>query len=125
LATALTDFNQIPYFTFFQFDDSNFVQQFFEVLVEGATIYALASKAIIERSSEYTISDNGINFNPPTVSEILMTQYSSLLTLHFDKLKYIKNSLRPQPMGLGTLSMSSGINPSYAKLRHLRQRRLI
>lgn len=125
LATALWDFNQVPYFTFFQYDDDNFVEQFGEVLVEGATLYALSSKALIERGREFQITDNSINFQPPTVSEMLNTQYSSLLTNYWDKLKMIKNSLRPAPKGLGIFSMTSAINPAFARLRHLRARRLI
>lgn len=124
IATALWDFNQVPYFTFFQFDDDNFVEQFGEILVEGATLYALASKALIERGREFQITDNGLNFNPPTVSELMNTQYSTLLAHYWEKLKYIKNSLRPAPKGLGVFSMNSGINPAFARLRHLRARRL-
>lgn len=125
LATALWDFNQVPYFTFFQFDDDLFVEQFGEILIEGATLYALSSKALIERGREFQITDNGLNFNPPTVSEIMMTQYSSLLSHYWEKLKYIKNSLRPAPRGLGVFSMNSGLNPAFARLRHLRARRII
>ena len=125
IATALWDFNQVPYFTFFQFDDDNFVEQFGEILVEGATLYALSSKALLERGREYQMTDNGINFNLPTVSEIMMTQYSALLSNYWDKLKIIKNSLRPSPRGLGVFSMNSGINPNVSRLRHLRARRII
>lgn len=125
IATALWDFNQVPFFTFFTFDDDNFVDQFGEVLVEGATLYSLASKALIERGREFQITDNGVNFNPPTVSELMNTQYSTLLSHYWEKLKYIKNSLRPAPRGLGVFSMNSGINPAFARLRHLRERRII
>lgn len=125
LATALWDFNQVPYFTFFKFDEDEFVDQFGEILVEGATLYALASQALIERGREFQITDNGLNFNPPTVSELLQTQYSTLLSNYWEKLKYIKNSLRPGPRGLGVFSMNSAINPAFARLRHLRARRLI
>jgi len=125
IATALWDFNQVPYFTFFTFDEDDFVNQFGEILVEGATLYALASKALIERGREFQITDNGLNFNPPTVSELMETQYSTLLTAYNDKLRYIKNSLRPAPRGLGVFSMNSAINPAFARLRHLRARRLI
>jgi hypothetical protein len=124
LATALWQFNQIPYFTFFTFDDDNFVEQFGEILVEGATLYSLSSKALIERGREFQITDNGLNFNPPTVSEMLNTQYNTLLSAYREDLKYIKNSLRPAPRGLGVFSMNSGINPAFARLRHLRARRL-
>jgi len=124
IATALWDFNQVPYFTFFQFDDDNFVEQFGEILVEGATLYALSSKALIERGREFQLTDNGLNFNLPTVSEIMMTQYSALLSHYWEKLRYIKNSLRPAPTGLGVFSMNSAINPAFSRLRHLRARRL-
>lgn len=125
IATALWDFNQVPYFTWFTFDDQGFVDQFGEILVEGATLYALASKSLIERGREFQITDNGLNFNPPTVSELMQTQYSTLLSHYWEKLKYIKNSLRPAPRGLGVFSMNSAINPAFARLRHLRARRLI
>lgn len=125
LATALWDFNQTPYFTFFTFDDVNFVEQFGEILVEGATLYSLASKALIERGREFSITDNSINFNPPTVSELMQTQYSTLLSHYWEKLKYIKNSLRPNPMGLGVFGMTSALNPAFRRMRHLRSRRII
>jgi hypothetical protein len=124
IATALWDFNQVPYFTWFTFDEECFVDQFGEILVEGATLYALASQALIERGREFQLTDNGLNFNPPTVSELLQTQYSTLLSNYWEKLKYIKNSLRPAPRGLGVFSMNSGMNPQFARLRHLRARRL-
>lgn len=125
IATALWDFNQVPYFTWFQFEDQGFVDQFGEILVEGATLYALASKALIERGREFQITDNGLNFTPPSVSEIMQTQYSTLLSHYWEKLKYIKNSLRPSPKGLGVFSMNSGMNPAYARLRHMRARRIV
>jgi hypothetical protein len=125
LATALWDFNQVPFFTLFTFDDDNFIEQFGEVLVEGATLQSLASKALIERGREFQITDNGLNFNPPTVSDLMNTQYSSLLTHYWEKLKYVKSSLRPHPQGLGVFGMTSGLNPAMARLRHVRARRII
>jgi hypothetical protein len=124
LATALWDFNQVPFFTFFQFDDDNFVEQFGEILVEGATLYSLASKALIERGREFQITDNGLNFSPPAVSDLMSTQYSTLLTHFWEKLRMIKASLRPQPLGLGVFGMNSGMNPAWARMRHLRSRRI-
>jgi len=126
IATALWDFNQVPFFTSFNFDDSAFVEQFGEVLVEGATLYSLASQALIERGREYNITDSGVSFQPPTVSELMMTQYNALLTNYWDKLKVIKSSLRPRPLSLGTFSMTnSTLNPAIKQLSHLRQRQLI
>lgn len=124
ISAALSDFNQIPYFTYFTFDDTQFISQFLEILVEGATLYALSSKSLIERGREFQITDSGINFNPPTISELMMTQYNTLLTAYNDRLKYIKNSLRPGPLGLGLFGMNNAINPAVRRLRHLRARRI-
>lgn len=124
LATALWDFNQVPFFTMFTFDDDCFIEQFGEILVEGATLYSLASQALIERGREFQFTDNGLNFNPPTVSELLNTQYSTLLTAYTDKLKYIKNSLRPRPIGLGVFGMTSAVHPAIRRLSRLRARRI-
>lgn len=124
IATALTDFNQVPYFTFFTFEDTPIIDQFLDIIVEGATLSALASQALIERGREFQITDNGVNFNPPTVSELLQTQYSTLLTNYYDKLRYIKNSMRPAPRGLGTLRPLA-TSPQFLRLRHLRARQII
>lgn len=125
LSTALEDFNQTPYFTFFQFNDSSFVAQFGAILVEIAAYYAMASASLLERGREYQLQDNSLSFQPPTVSELLNTQYSALLTHCYEKLKYIKNSLRPNPIGLGVFTMSGYSNPAIARLRHARERRLV
>jgi len=125
LGVALSEFNQIPYFTFFTFEDTAFIDQFLEIIVEGATLYALSSKALIERGREFDITDQGITFKPPTVSEMLNTQHAALLASYNDRLKYIKNSMRPFPMGLGVFGITSAVNPLVRRLRFLRERRII
>jgi hypothetical protein len=90
---SVSNFNQVPYFTFFTLEDDTFVDCFAEVLVEGATLYALSSQALIERGREFQIVDKGITFDPPTVSEMLNTQYCTLLSHHWEKLKTIKNRI--------------------------------
>jgi len=122
LATSLSNFNQIPFFTFFQFDDDNFVAQFYEVLIEGATLYALSSMSLLERGLEFSITDNSLSFQPPTVSELLNSQWSTQLSAYNEKVKYIKNSLRPSPGGLGVFGMSSGLNPAVKRLRFFKER---
>lgn len=126
LAMALSYFNSIPYFTYFTFDDEGFIAQFGETLVQGAVLYALASQALIERGREYQISDNGINFTPPTVSELLNSQYSGAMASYFEQVKLIKNSMRPAPLGLGVFSITAGgSNPALRRLRHVRARKII
>jgi len=125
IGIALWDFNQVPYFTAFSLDDDNFINQFGEILVEGATLYALASIALVERGREFTLSDNGLSFTPPTESELLNTQYSTLLTHYWDKLKYIKNSLRPYSISIGEFNMMSSPYSPLRRMRHLKERRII
>ena len=87
---AVSEFNATPDFTDFTLENSRFVDCFAEVLVEGATLYALSSKALIERGREFQIGDSGLQFQPPAVSEMLNTQFATLLTHHWEKLKHIK-----------------------------------
>jgi hypothetical protein len=125
LSTSLTQFNGIPYFTFFTFDDTLFVEQWAEILVQGATIYALASKALIEKGRQFTMSDDGVSFTPPDVSEVLQSQFGTMLTAYIDQLKYIKNSLRPSPKTLGVFNiMAGGLSPAISRLRFLKARRI-
>lgn len=87
---AVSEFNATPYFTNFSLEDSKFVDCFAEIIVEGATLYALSSKALIEKGREFQLTDHGIDFVPPAVSEMLNTQFSTLLVHHWEKLKHIK-----------------------------------
>lgn len=121
LATSLSQFNQVPYFTWFQFHDTDFIEQFLEILVQGAVIYCLASKSLIIRGSEWQFTDNSISFNPPTVSDLMMTQYSAEIARHNEFIKMIKASMRPAPRGLGTMTSNSGGNPNVMRLRRRRQ----
>jgi hypothetical protein len=124
LAISLSMFNQIPHFTFFTFEDISIIQQFHEVLVQGAAVYALSSKALLERGREFSLSDNGVQFTPPTVSDLMMTEYNAELTQHLEKVKIIKANMKPAPLGLGTITISTSRHPAFARLRHLRARQL-
>jgi hypothetical protein len=124
LGMSLSDFNQVPYFTFFTFEDTQIISMFFDVLVEGATYYGLASMSLLERGKEWNIQDNGVSFTPPTMSELMATQFGAIYTQHLEKLKYIKSSMRPSALGLGTFGMNS-VSPQLAKLRHVRARQII
>jgi len=90
---SLSDFNQVPQFTFFTLEDTKFIKIFTDILVEGAVVYALGSKALVEKGREFQITDGGITFDPPTVSDLLNTQYSALLRFHWEKLKTIKSRI--------------------------------
>lgn len=122
---SLTMFNEEPHFTMFTWEDTYIIDQFYNVLVQGAVILALASQALIERGSEYNLSDNGISFTPPTVAELLSSQWSTELTNHTDKIKRIKLSMKPGPLGLGSAWSMYGTNPAIRRLQRLKQRRIL
>jgi hypothetical protein len=90
LDLAVSEFNSVPDFTDFTLENSRFVDCFAEVIVEGAALYALSSKALIERGREFQLVDNGLQMQPPAVAEMLNTQFSILLTHHWNKLVHIK-----------------------------------
>lgn len=125
IAMALSMFNETPHFTYFTFEDTGIIEIFHYILVQGAAIIALSSQALIERGREFNINDNGIGFTPPTVSELLNTQYSTELTNWSERIKYIKNSMRPIGIGLGTLTITAGASSQVRRLRTLRSRQLL
>jgi hypothetical protein len=124
LVWSLERFNEIPHFTLFTFEDTEMMQQFHAIIVQGATLMALSSKSLLERGREFNLTDNGVNFQPPGVSELMSTQWSTSLANHWEVIKYIKQNLKPSPVGLGTLTISTSRHPAIARLRHLRQRQL-
>lgn len=118
LCSSLSEFNNIPHFTDFAFSD-DVVVDFRDVIVEGAYIMALASKALIEKGREFIISDNGLSYQAPAVADLLNGQMSTLLGPYREKLKYLKANMKPSPIGLGTLRITA-ISPLLLRLRHRR-----
>jgi len=125
IANSLSLFNEIPHFTFFTFEDTEIIAQFHDVIVQGATLMALSSKALLERGREFQINDQGIQFTPPGVSDLMQTEWAAELANHFEKVKLIKFNMKPGPIGLGTLTISTARHPALARLRHLRARQII
>lgn len=124
LAESLSMFNQIPHFTAFEFHHTEIITIFYDILVQGATLLALSSQALIERGREYAISDNGVSLTPPTISELLNTQWSTELSNYMEKCKITKVSMKPVAIGLGSLTGSVARAPQFARLRWLRARQI-
>jgi len=124
LVNSLSSFNQYPHFTQFVFSDPQIYTIFSEIVVQGAVLLALAAQALIEKGREFSITDNGVTYQPPAVSEILNSQYSAQLADYKEKLKMIKCSMKPEPKGLGTFRVTA-INPNFLRLRHLRERQIL
>lgn len=123
LGNSLSAFNLVPHFTEFTFEDSHILKHFGEVIVQHAHLCAMASKALIERGREFNITDNGLGFQPPSVADMLNTQYQNELSNWFEKVKMVKKSMPPGPYALGTLRVI-GMTPAIMRLRHLRARQI-
>ena len=124
LVMSLSEFNETPTFTEFTFEDTPIITNFSGILVQGATLIALSSQALIERGREFQLTDNGTGFTPPTISELMSTQWSTELTNWYDRVKMIKHNMKPNPVGLGTLRPLAAA-PQFLRLRHLRARRIL
>jgi hypothetical protein len=123
LCQALSEFNMVPFFTSFTFADQVIYKLFAAALTEGAYIFALASQALVEKGREITISDGGLSFQPPVLADFLQSQYGTWITSYRERLKFMKNSIRPGPISYSTYSLGS--SPAFARLRHLRSKKII
>ena len=124
LECSLSEFNATPHFSDLTFCEEIIYSRFSHDIVEGAAILAYAAQLVTEAGREWTVSDNGITFNPPQLSNALNNELSQFVASHRERLKYIKTSMKPRPRGFGGFRVL-GSSPSYLKLRHLRQRRII
>jgi hypothetical protein len=126
LIDSLSLFNQTAYFTAFTFEDVGFVNQFASILTEGAFLLALYSRVAIEKGSEFNITDQSAGFSPPGVGDTLKSMHDTIFGSYNDRVKRIKESMRPAMLGTGLFSMLSGgrTNPTIQALRNLRARRM-
>lgn len=125
LCQALSEFNMIPFFTTYGFHDQIIQTLFSAAIVEGAYIFALASQALIEKGRDFTITDGGISYQPPQLGDFLQAHYGTWLTSYRERLKFMKNSIRPGPRGFGSYSNMASGAPAFTRLRHLRARRIL
>lgn len=124
LCMSLSEFNMTPFFTAYTFADQTIQTLFAQIIVEGAGIYALAAQSIIEKGRDFSLSDQGISYQPPALGDFLASHYSTWLTSYRERLKYIKNSIRPGVQGFG-VGIASTTNTNLLRTRHLRARRII
>ena len=125
LCSALSEFNMIPFFTSYTFADGVIKTLFSSMIVEGAYVIALASQALVEKGRDFSISDGGINYQPPQLGDFLASQYNNFLSNYRERLKFVKNNIRPGPQGFGTFTNLASGAPAFTRLRHLRSRRII
>ena len=125
LCQALSEFNMIPFFTGYTFADPLIKTLFSASIVEGAYVFALASQSLVEKGRDFSISDGGVSYQPPQLGDFLNSHYGTWLNNYRERLKFIKNNIRPGPVGFGTFTNLSSGAPAFTRLRHLRSRRII
>lgn len=130
LRASLSEFNSIPHFTSFTFADIDFCEcsdgRFGHTIVTGATLLAMGAQMLIEKGREFVITDNGVSFQPPAVSDVINSQFGTLLADYRQTLTFIKNQFKPRPQGMGTIyGLYNMVNPRLRALRHFRQRQII
>lgn len=127
LKASLAEFNSIPHFTQFTFDDCSFVNTFQHELTEGAFILALAKQGLMEKGREFVFTDDGLSYQPPMISDYIKGYLSDFLTSYRERIKFIKCSMKPFPRSFGTVYSlaGGGTSPSFLRLRHLRARQII
>ena len=88
-------------------------------------IMAMASQSLVEKGRDFTVSDGGISYQPPQLGDFLASQYNNWLSNYRERLKFIKNNIRPGPQAFGTFTNLASGAPAVNRLRHLRSRRII
>lgn len=124
LLQSLSEFNSTPFFTAYTFADRLIYTTFSNLIIEGAYVSAIAAQSIVEKGRDFTISDGGINYTPPQLGDFFQSHYSGFLSSYRERLKFVKNSIRPGPVYYTTTSSFTTGNPAWARLRHLRSRRI-
>lgn len=124
LCQGLSEFNMVPFFTSYTFADQVIQTLFAQMIVEAAYVFALASQSLLEKGRDFTISDGGVNYQPPQLGDFIQTHYGTWLTSYRERLRFIKNSIRPGPRSYGTHSNLASGAPAFTRLRHLRSRRI-
>lgn len=127
LVASLAEFNSIPHFTNFTFDDPSFVKMFQHELTEGAFILAMALQGLREKGREFQMTDDGLSYQPPMLADYIKSYLTDFMTSYRERIKFIKCNMKPTPRAFGTIYSlaGAGISPSYLRLRHLRERSLI
>lgn len=125
LQNSLSEFNQTPHFTALGFDSPLIYDRNANIIVEGAFLFGVAARMLVEAGREFTLQDNGVSFSPPSLSSVLNNELSVFYSAHVERLKLIKYSMKPSPTGFGSYTLTNAVNPAFARLRHLRARRII
>lgn len=67
-----------------------------DLVIQGAVITALASKALVEKGREFALLDGGVEYHPPSVSDTMMRQWEVELTDYRSKIEMVRSHFSQQ-----------------------------
>jgi len=71
LELSLRAFNMVETITYFTFDDVENVTQISDLLVTYAAYLLLTRQSLKEKGVEFTLSDGGVSYTPPALSDFV------------------------------------------------------
>jgi hypothetical protein len=117
---ALQDVNSHPTKTFYTLD--SVPRDWINVIILGAYVFALQAQSITEKARNFTVGDQGINYNPPDLPGHMMNIAQQNEAKYQAEKERIKANERPALLGIGS-TRTLVPNPNFVRMRHLRSRR--
>ncbi len=117
---ALQSVNSHPTWTFYNLDSAP--RDWINVIILGAYVYALNAQGLVERARNFSISDQGVSYQPPDLPGHFQSLAQAMEAKFEAEKERIKANVRPAPVGLGSTRVLSP-NPLMLRMRHLRAHR--
>jgi hypothetical protein len=117
---ALQDVNSHPMKTYYNLDTTP--RDWMNVIILGAYVFAMNAQSLTEKARNFTISDQGVTYNPPDIPAHMTSLAQFQETKYQAEKERIKANEKPGVLGLGNSRVLCP-NPSYLKMRHLRSHR--
>jgi hypothetical protein len=117
---SLQDINSHPTKTFYTLD--TVPRDWINVIILGAYVFALQAQSITEKARNFTVSDQGISYNPPDLPGHMMNIAQQNEAKYQAEKERIKANERPALLGIGS-TRTLVPNPNFVRMRHLRSRR--
>ncbi len=120
LDLSLQSVNSHPTWTYYTLEA--IPRDWMNVVVLGGYIYALNAQGLVERARNFSISDQGVSYQPPDLPGHFQSLAQAMETKFEAEKERIKANVRPAPVGLGSTRVLSP-NPLLLRMRHLRAHR--
>jgi len=117
---ALQSVNSHPTWTFYTLE--SLPRDWYNVIILGGYVYALNAQGLVERARNFTIGDQGVNYNPPDLPGHFQSLAQAMEAKFEAEKERIKANVRPAPVGMGSTRVLTP-NPAILRLRHLRSHR--